>query len=81
MAQAPKPHNPHTVTILVDGVEHEVRPGPWIVKDLKAQLNIDAALVLAEIAPQGLRDLADDARVEIHRGSTFMTHARSGGAS
>ena len=75
------PHPEHTVTILVDGHPHSVRRGPWIVKDLKATVGVDPAKVLAEIAPQGLKDLADDQTIEIHEGLRFMSHARSGGAS
>jgi hypothetical protein len=69
------------ITIVVDGVDRRVRPGKWIVRDLKAALGIDPAKVLAEITPQGLKDLDDGAEIEVHRKEQFMTHARSGGSS
>lgn len=71
----------HEITIIVDGTEYNVRPGQWVVAQLKAQLNIDPAKVLAEITPHGLKDLADDATIELHNKERFMTHARSGGSS
>ena len=74
-------HPPDDVTVIVDGVPHHVRRGPWIVRDLKAALNIPAAKVLAQITPNGLVDLQDDAKIELHEGERFMTHARSGGSS
>ena len=69
------------VTIIVDGIEHRVRRGKWLVRELKAALGIDPAKVLAEITPQGLKDLDDNSEIEVHAHEKFMTHARSGGAS
>lgn len=69
------------VTIVVDGVDRRVRPGKWVVSALKAVLRIDPAKVLAEITPQGLKDLADNETIEVHAKEQFMTHARSGGSS
>lgn len=69
------------VPITVDGVGHRVRPGKWLVRELKAKLGIDPAKVLAEITPQGLKDLDENAEIEVHAHEKFMTHARSGGAS
>lgn len=69
------------VTIIVDDVKHEVRPGRWIVRDLKAATKVDPAKVLAEITPHGLVDLDDDAKIEVHERQRFMSHARSGAAS
>jgi hypothetical protein len=78
----PHPHQrEHEVTILVDGHPHKVRRGPWVVKDLKTAVGVDPAMVLAEITPQGLKDLADTETIEVHEGLRFMSHARSGGAS
>lgn len=71
----------HLITIVVDGNDHQVRPGKWVVRDLKSQLGIDQAKVLAEITPQGLKDLEDNAEIEVHEKEQFMTHARSGGSS
>jgi hypothetical protein len=69
------------VTIFVDGIEHRLRQREWIVSELKAKLKIDPAKVLAEITPQGLKDLADNAQITLHENERFMTHARSGGSS
>lgn len=74
-------HGRATVTITVDDVDYEVRPGKWIVSDLKAATNVDPAKVLAEITPHGLEDLEDSAHVGVHEKQRFMSHARSGAAS
>ena len=71
----------HLVTIEVDGKESQVRPGKWRVRELKSQLGIDQAKVLAQITPQGLKDLDDESDIEVHEKEKFMTHARSGGSS
>lgn len=75
------PGGGHTVSILVDNVKHEVRPGTWIVRDLKAEVKVDPAKVLAEIKPHGLVDLDDDGKIAVHEGQRFMSHVRSGGSS
>lgn len=74
-------HPPHTVTIVVDDHTHDVRPGKWIVSDLKAAVGVDPAKVLAEITPHGLNDLDDNAPIEVHDRQRFMSHVRSGGSS
>lgn len=71
----------HTVTIIVDDQNHEVRPGKWFVHDLKTAVGVDAAKVLAEITPHGLKDLEDNATIGVHEGQRFMSHVRSGGSS
>lgn len=70
-----------TVTIVVDDVKHEVKPGQWIVRDLKIKTGVDPAKVLAEITPHGLVDLDDSAKIGVHEKQRFMSHARSGGSS
>jgi hypothetical protein len=69
------------VTITVDGILHKVRRGKWRVSDLKAKVGVDPAKVLAEITPQGLKDLDDNAEIEVRANEKFMSHARSGGSS
>jgi hypothetical protein len=76
-----KARRDHLVTIFVGKADYKVKPGPWIVAQLKIDLGIDPAKVLAEITPQGLKDLADDAEITLHEGERFMTHARKGGSS
>jgi len=74
-------HPEHTVTILVDGIKHEVHPGPWVVRDLKVKVEVPAAKVLEEITPQGLNLLDDNATITVHEGQRFMSHVRTGGSS
>jgi hypothetical protein len=74
-------HGRATVTIFVDDVKHEVKPGQWIVRDLKTKTGVDPAKVLAEITPHGLIDLDDGAKIGVHEKQRFMSHARSGGSS
>lgn len=75
-------HGPgHQATIIVDDDKHEVRAGKWVVRDLKAEVGVDAAKVLAEITPHGLKDLDDGAKIEVHERQRFMSHVRSGGSS
>lgn len=76
-----KEHHEHLVTIVVDDHPHKVRGGKWIVRELKAAVGVDPAKVLAEITPHGLKDLNDDATIEVHEGERFMSHARSGASS
>jgi len=71
----------HTVTIVVDDHKHQVRPGKWVVHDLKTAVGVEAAKVLAEITPHGLKDLEDNATIGVHEGQRFMSHVRSGGSS
>ena len=73
--------HPHLVTIVVDDHKHSVRPGTWIVRELKAAVGVDPAKALAEIRPHGLVDLDDDAKTEVHEGQRYMSHVRSGGSS
>ncbi|MGH8291258.1 MAG: hypothetical protein ACREV7_20040 [Steroidobacteraceae bacterium] len=73
--------HPHKITIIVDGTKHEVRPGPWVVSQLKAAVGVPPAKVLAEITPQGLKDLEDTATITVHEGERFMSHVRTGGSS
>ena len=58
-----------------------VRSGDWVVSELKQELGVDAAKVLAEITPSGLKDLDDSAHIEVRDGMRFMSHVRKGGAS
>ncbi len=69
------------VTILVDNTPHKVHSGAWIVRDLKAAVGVDAALVLAEITPKGIEDLDDGATIEVRNGQRFLSHVRKGGSS
>lgn len=74
-------HGRATVTIVVDDEKFEVRPGQWIVRDLKTETGVDPAKALAEITPHGLEDLEDNAKIAVHEKQRFMSHARTGGSS
>ena len=71
----------HQIQIYLDGNERFVPKADWIVKDLKAELGVDPAKVLAKITPHGLEDLDDNAPIKVHENEKFMEHARSGGSS
>jgi hypothetical protein len=73
--------NDHLIVITVDGVEHKVRRGDWVVSALKAALGVDPAKVLAEITHHGLKDLDDSQSIKVLNNEKYMTHARSGGSS
>ena len=69
------------ITIVVNDKKYEVHPGKWVVRDLKAATGVDPTMVLAEITPNGLKDLEDNATVEVHQGERFMSHVSSGASS
>lgn len=69
------------VRIYLDGKERFVHKGDWVVKDLKSELGVDPAKVLAKITPHGLEDLDDNQTIKVHEDEKFMEHARSGGSS
>ncbi len=69
------------VTINVNGKEFRVRGGDWVVQVLKKEVEVDPSQVLAEITPQGLKDLRDDEVIKVHQDERFMSHARSGASS
>jgi hypothetical protein len=74
-------HDPSLVTIVVDDTKHRVRSGSWIVSALKEAVKVDASYVLAEITPHGLKDLKNDAKIDIREGDRFMSHVHSGASS
>ena len=69
------------VTIDVNGKDFRVRCGDWVVQELKKQVEVDASQVLAEITPQGLKDLDDNEVIKVQQDERFMSHARSGASS
>ncbi len=69
------------VTINVNGKDFRVRRGDWVVQELKKKVDVDPSQVLAEITPQGLKDLGDTEVIKVHEGERFMSHARSGASS
>jgi hypothetical protein len=79
--QAGDEHSNANVSITVDDAPKQVRPGKWVVSELKMEVGVDPAKVLAEITPQGLKDLADGAKIEVHAHQKFMSHVRGGASS
>lgn len=77
----PGPGDGGKIHIIVDNQPKDVRPGNWLVSDLKDEVGVDAAKVLAEITPTGLVDLEDIARIMLRDGMRFMSHVRKGGSS
>jgi hypothetical protein len=69
------------VTINVNGKDFRVHRGDWVVQELKKQVEVDPSQVLAEITPQGLKDLGDNEVIKVHQDERFMSHARSGASS
>ena len=76
-----KERNEPLVDIVVDEVDKAVRPGKWLVSELKNAVGVDPSKALAEITPQGLKDLADDAKIAVHPHQKFMSHVRGGASS
>lgn len=72
---------PKQVVIFVDDHKHTVADKVWLVRDLKAEVGVDPAKVLAQITAHGLVDLDDNAQIELKDGERFMSHARSGASS
>lgn len=69
------------VSIEIDTMKKEVRPGKWLVSDLKTEIGVDPAKVLAEITAHGLLDLDDGDHIGVHEHQRFMSHARTGASS
>jgi hypothetical protein len=69
------------VTINVNGKDFRVRRGDWVVQELKKEVEVDPSQVLAEITPQGLKDLIDNEVTKVQQDERFMSHARSGASS
>lgn len=70
------------VTIEVNEIAKEVRPGRWLVGQLKAVVGVPPDKALKEICADGsFKDLKDDGHVEIRGGEKFLSHARRGGSS
>ena len=69
------------VTVLVDKEKKLVKPGVYIVADFKLEVGVDASRELDQIINGAIKPLADDAKIEIRGGETFISHRRTGGAS
>jgi hypothetical protein len=75
-------HTRQLITIEVNHEQKHVRPGVWLVSDLKAATGVPVAKVLAKITHDGIfHNLDDAACIEICNGEKFISHARRGGSS
>lgn len=71
----------HEVPVIVDGVEHKVPNGTYLVSQFKALVGIDAAKELDEVVHGQLKPLDDNAEITIKGGEKFVSHVRTGGSS
>ncbi len=74
------PH-PEKVKITVDGKPHEVRPGEYLVSQLKAEVGVPANYELEELREGTMVPLDDNATIHICGGESFISHVRRGGSS
>ncbi len=73
--------NDRLVTVTVDGIEHKIARGSYVVKELKEILNIEPNRELLEIKGKKMKPLADDEKTHIEGGEVFVTHACTGASS
>lgn len=71
----------HEVAVIVDGVEHKVPKGTYIVSQFKTLVGVDAARELDEVVHGQLKPLDDNAEITIKGGEKFVSHVRTGGSS
>lgn len=76
-----KPHGSRFVVVKVDGVDHKVRPGRYIVKNFKRLVGVDPAFQLDQVVRGEFEELPDDSKLVIKGGEIFVSHVRGGGAS
>jgi hypothetical protein len=78
-------HNPHhvetKVLVKVDGNEHRVTAGDYVVSRFKELVGVDAGRELDEVIHGELRPLKDEQIICIRGGEVFISHARGGGSS
>lgn len=74
------PH-PELVKITVDGKQHEIRPGEYVVSQLKTEVGVPANYELEELREGTMVPLEDNATIRICGGEAFISHVRRGGSS
>jgi hypothetical protein len=76
-----KKHHPHLVTVTVDTLPKQVRPGRYVVNAFKRAVGVDPNYELEEVVNGKLVPLADDAHIHIKGGESFVSHVRGGASS
>lgn len=71
----------HEVTVIVDGREHKVPKGTYLVSQFKALVGVDPAKELDEVVHGQLKPLDDNAEITVKGGEKFVSHVRTGGSS
>lgn len=73
--------NNRKVIVTVDGVEHKIERGTYIVKELKRVLGVEPHRELLEIKGKKMKPLADDEKTNVEGGEIFVTHVCTGASS
>jgi len=76
-----KHHHPHLVTVTVDSFPKQVRPGRYLVSVFKKAVGVDQSYELEELVNGKLAPLADDAKIRVKGGESFISHVRGGASS
>lgn len=76
-----KRHGPHFVVVKVDGVDHNVRRGRYIVSDFKRLVGVDPTYQLDEVVNGQFVELKDTEKISIKGKEVFVSHVRGGAAS
>jgi len=76
-----KHHHPHLVTVTVNSVAKQVRPGRYVVSVFKKAVGVDPSYELEELVNGKLVPLADNAKIRIKGGESFISHVRGGASS
>ena len=72
---------PDLVKITVDGKQHDIRPGEYVVAQLKTEVGVPANYELEELRDGTMVPLDDNATIRICGGESFISHVRRGGSS
>ena len=76
-----KHHHPHLVMVTVDSLPKQVRPGRYVVSVFKKAVGVDPSYELEEVVNGKLVPLADNAKITIKGGESFVSHVRGGASS
>jgi hypothetical protein len=74
-------HHHKTVTVTVDGKQHSVLKGDYVVSSFKKLVAVDPSKELDEVVHGEFKPLDDSQHIEIKGGEVFVSHARQGGSS